>query len=344
MSIRLRSVALSLALVLSGAVSALAGGFEVGFNQAWVAEAYGRDFTTGWNALETDLIFARAKAAGAESVRLWLFEGMEKDGAVFDGTRATGTAPGFLEHIEWTCQAARRHGVKIYWTGMNGNWFWPKNTRWSHIHYNVLNDRFGDGFSFRQRVLAPTLAVIARYPDTTFAFDVMNEVEGSVTQWFWSDAWTGARRWIAQEVAFVRARLPGVPVTASAGWDTATDDILSGKLSGLGLDFFDVHLYNDQGAIPKALPMRMFGWRTGKPVLLGEYGQAAQRYDDALQSRVTGAFLNNAKSLGWMGAFAWRMDDERPATPTWVPYHSYFKDDRERPAVGVIREFARRNP
>ena len=89
MNYRIRNVALALALGIGGLFGSAAQAFEVGFNQAWIAEAYGRDFTTGWNALETDLVFARAKAAGAESVRLWLFEGMEKDGVPTSGRNRT---------------------------------------------------------------------------------------------------------------------------------------------------------------------------------------------------------------------------------------------------------------
>jgi hypothetical protein len=332
------SVAFLLALAATPARA-----FEVGFNQAWIAEAYGRDFTTGWNPAEVDLMFIRTKAAGATAVRIWLFEGMEKDGVTFSGTRATGLAPGFLANVEWTCQAARRHGVKVYWTGLNGNFPWARGTRWSFIHYNILNDRFGEGSSFRWRALGPVLDVLARYRDTIYAFDLMNEVEGSMSLWMWSNGWDGARKWIRDEAAFVHGRLPGVPVTASAGWHTAAENLVNGKYTGLGLDFYDLHVYNDTGSIPNALGLRMLSWRTATPILLGEYGQKTERYDDALQRRVTQGFLRNAKSQRFMGAFAWRLDDERPAAPAFVPYHSYTKNDRERPAVADVRAFAAQN-
>src|SRR5947209_3132472 len=115
MTIRSVFVAVALAFaVLGGRAQA----FETGFNQAWIGEAYGHDFTTSWDPAAVDRDFTRARRAGASVVRLWLFEGAAKQGVAFDprGTRTTGLVPGFLDHVEATCIAARRAGLRIYWT------------------------------------------------------------------------------------------------------------------------------------------------------------------------------------------------------------------------------------
>jgi hypothetical protein len=342
-SVRPVFVALALALAL---FAARAEAFETGFDQAWIGEAYGHDFTTSWDPAAVDRDFDLARRAGASVVRLWLFEGALKQGVAFDprGTRTTGLVPGFLDHIEATCLAARRAGLRVYWTGHDGNWAWPLHTREADINYNILTDKYGEGQSFRARALGPVLDVLARYPDTVFGYDLMNEVEGSVAKWFWSDGWTGARRWMRDEAAFVHARFPGLAVTASAGWGTAADDLVAGRFSGLGLDFYDIHVYNDDGVIPQAFQLRDLCWRTGMRLFLGEFGQKSQRVDDGLQRKVTARFLAAARALGCFGALAWRLDDERPNVPGFVPAYSYLRGGVERPAVADARAFVAAHP
>ena len=38
-----------------------------------------------------------------------------------------------------------------------------------------------------------------------------------------------------------------LPVTSSAGWGYALQEIMFGLFSGLGLDFYDLHVYADWG-------------------------------------------------------------------------------------------------
>ncbi|HVY61914.1 MAG TPA: hypothetical protein VHF22_09690 [Planctomycetota bacterium] len=346
LTVRPGSVARALVALAFALGAARAQAFETGFNQAWIGEAYGHDFTTSFDPAAIDRDLAVARRAGASVVRLWLFEGQMKQGVAFatPGTRATGLVPGFLDHVEATCIAARRAGLRIYWTGHDGNWAWPLHTRAADINFNILNDKYGEGQSFRARALGPVLDVLARYPDTVFAYDLMNEVEGSVAKWFWSDGWTGARRFIQAEAAFVHARFPGLAVTASAGWGTAAEDLVAGRFSGLGLDFHDIHLYNDDGVIPKAYQLRDLCWRTGMRLCVGEFGQKTQKVDDALQRKVTARFLAAARDLGCFAALAWRLDDERPDAPSFVPCFSFLRGGAERPAMADVRAFARAHP
>src|SRR5437016_1344522 len=70
------------ALRILFAVALLAGparAFDVGLNQAWIGEHFGTSFSSGWDRAEVDLELSRAQAAGAKAVRLWIFEGREKD-------------------------------------------------------------------------------------------------------------------------------------------------------------------------------------------------------------------------------------------------------------------------
>jgi hypothetical protein len=255
-----------------------------------------------------------------------------------------GLVPGFLDHVETVCKSARRLGIKVYWTGLEGNWFWARSTRAANIDYNILQNKFGEQDAFHDAALGPVLDLLSRYPDTVFGYDVMNECVGSVSTWMWSDGWTGARRWIAAEAAFIHARAPGIAVTASAGWGSAADDLCGGRFSGLGLDFFDIHVYADSGQIPRALDLRMLSWRTGTRLVLGEFGQSSKSLDDKVQERATKAFLANARALGCVAALAWRLDDQRPSVPGYVPYLSFYANGAPRPALADVRAFVAAHP
>jgi hypothetical protein len=346
---KLPPLAAALALALAAALAAPAARgqadpaapFAVGYDQAWFHEDYGSDLTARFDPIGIDLNFQKIADAGGAIVRVWIFEGEEKEGLVFTGgTRTSGLAPGFLDHLAALCGLARNHNLVVYFTAFDGNFPWSRPTHASNVHYNILNNRFGEGDSFDAHALAPALDVLAQNQDVVFALDLMNEVEGSVATWFWPDGWTGARRWIEDTTAFAHKQAPWLRVTASAGWADGPADLAGGRFSGLGLDFYDLHVYDDDGAIPMGFPLRARSWQDGRQIVLGEFGQASARVDDALEAQAAAAFLANARSLGFAAALGWRFDDERPDDPGFVPYLSYLRDGLPRPAVDEVRKAA----
>jgi hypothetical protein len=310
--------------------------FTTGYNQAWIEQDYGRDMTGAFTLQKVERLMRRVRASGGESVRLWLFEGRQKEGIIWKGARPVGVDPAMLRNVESIMQAARRHRVKVYWTALSANWVWPKNDKWFHGHYNILNDRFGCAQSFKWNVLVPILGRIWPYRDHVFGLDLLNEVQAAVKHWHFTKGWKGAQAWIYEMTAFVHWWAPGIHVTASSGHSTGVQDLLNGRFSGLGLDFYDIHLYNDTGTIPQGQKLRDLARWTGTPIVLGEFGQKTKRRDDDLQYRVTWYFLWSALSLEFKGAFAWRLDDDR-AEPGWTAHHSFYIDDQPRPAVWLVR-------
>lgn len=316
-----------------------ADALEVGFNQGWVIDKWGRDLTTSFDAAEWRRVLSRTRQAGGSVLRVWLCEGMAKEGVVWAGTRPIGADPAFLRNVQTLIDLARAERVQLYWTLFDGNWAsaWPKSGVEAWRHYNILQNKYGEGDQFRQNVLAPLLDVIEPAADVTWGLDLMNEVQGSVRAWWWSDGWAGARRWIATTVRFVRARAPGLRLTASSGHHTAADDILAGRFDGLGLDFYDLHVYADDGRIPRGWQLATYARLRGRRVVLGEYGQKSTTIDPTLQTRVTTAFLRDAQRLGLEAALAWRVED-------WQSNGQHFtffeRDGRERPAAAITRWFA----
>lgn len=298
----------------SRAAAPLWPSFVIGYNQAWFGNSYGRSFTTDFDESAVRAAFLKTREGGGSVIRLWLFEimqGLEVGGGA---PRVVGVRADFLEHLERTLQIARETGVTVYLTLMDGNGMPADKSSLRDYYWNLLNDLHGEGEAFREKVLRPTLALATSYRDSVFALDLMNEIQAPIARHYWSDPWQGPRAWIRRHTEFVHAQAPWLKVTSSLGWEHAPKDLTRGLVSDLGLDFYDLHLYDD------APTGHVFVWtcdrarRDRVPILLGEFGQKTQKDDDALQLAATKAFLKSAKESCYRGVLAWRLD---AAEKTW---------------------------
>ncbi|MCA8920234.1 MAG: hypothetical protein KDD82_00415, partial [Planctomycetes bacterium] len=309
----------------------------VGYNQAWIDGSYGHDLTDRFDRGAWERILRRTRVGGGSVVRVWILEGLAKEGVVWDGHRPEGVEPALLANLRTLAGLAEAEGVRIYWTLLDGNWpdHWPKGIEFERW-FNVLNDAYGHGARFRARVLGPILGVLRERPQVNYALDLMNEVQGGVRGHVWPDDWTGARRFVAAMSGFVHAQAPGLKVTASGGHHTAAWDLLRGRFDGLGLDFYDVHAYSDRGKIPFGRFVARHARCKGLPIVLGEFGQKRAELDPALQARVVRGMLADAKRLGFSAAFAWRLEDAQAHDLRF----SFYDGDRPRPALNVMRAAA----
>lgn len=98
------------------------------------------------------------------------------------------------------------------------------------------------------------------------------------------------------------------------------------------VDFYDVHLYSDSGEIPSPARVRLLRQRTGKPLVLGEFGQGSEVVDDALQERVTLSYARSAAQAGFAAAFAWRLSDLAGSARTLKTLSFERSDGTLRPA------------
>lgn len=315
-------------------------GPTLGVNQAWIEGAFGRDLGEGWRPEEWRRVFRRARSAEAPVVRVWLFEGGPFEGVTWDLHRPSGLEPGFLEHVRELARLAREEGVTIYWTLFDGNWpRYVKEQLARERGWNVFNDKYGYGSEFRTRVLGPVLQAIAAEPGASWGLDVINEVQGSLASpGAFEDGWRSARRFISQWIAFVKERVPGLRVTASVGWGHAASDVLAGRMDDLGLDFLDLHVYSDSGLGRRERRVAERCRQRGLPFVLGEVGQSSAAVDDALQVKVLERFLAEAEELGAAAVLVWRLEDRQEDGRRF----SLWDGDRERPAVDLLRRFARR--
>jgi hypothetical protein len=338
-----RALVLTFLLLLSLGWAPLAHGqgLKLGYNQAWIDGAYGHDLTDRFEVSAWERILRRTREGGGSVVRIWLLEGKAKEGVIWDGHRPVGVEPALLRNLRVLCTLAEAERVQVYWTLLDGNWpeHWAKGID-SERQFNVFNDRYGHGRLFRERVVGPILQILNERPRVNFGFDVLNEVQGGVQGAFWPDRWRGAQRFMRAMAAFVHARAPGLKVTASSGHHSAIRDLLCGRFDGVGLDFYDLHVYSDSGRIEHGWALARYARRRGRAIVLGEFGQKSQSRDPALQARVVRRALAHAKALGFAAALPWRLEDEQAHDLRF----SFYDGDRPRPALNVMRAAAGLSP
>jgi hypothetical protein len=326
----------------AGAGDAAAGGdaalplptpsFLVGYNEGWFGANYGTDLTTNFDLDFVAQTFDGILAAGGHLVRLWLFE--YREGFVL-GTYAPqtqGLDPALLVNLGQVLTAARVRGLWVYLTALEGNEM-QKIPELRDYYWNLLNNVYGEGDAYNNNVLAPVLTLLDEHREVLYGFDLMNEIQAPRSVGLWADPIGGPRAWMQRTTAFIKARTPWLRVTSTAGWDNCQYDIIAGFYSGLGLDFYDLHQYSDDGAYAGATAVCNQAAADGVPVILGEFGQKTQVIDDLLQYNVTGAFLWNARGLCFTAALAWRYD-YGPSCWDFLR-----QDGSYRPAVSVMQTY-----
>src|SRR5262249_31659867 len=144
--------------------------------------------------------------------------------------------------------------------------------------------------------------------DVVYAFDLINEIEAPLNSAYSNFGWTEARAWIKNMTDYVKLISPWLPVTSSAGWGWAVQEITLGLFSGLDLDFYDLHVYSDSGQYSgqTALCNKVSADRV--PIILGEYGQKSHTYSDAIQTTATFNFIYGAKTHCFWAALAWKYE------------------------------------
>lgn len=336
---------------LGAHADALPSEFVTGFNQAWFKDSYSRQWLNGhYEADEARRILDLARDAQTSVVRMWFFEGLDPKGLTRDASgKFTGVHPELLKNFEQFLHDARERGVRVYVTFFAPLSLSTTNDQSLRKHWlDFLNLRGGVAESFRDHVLPQFLGVIAKpeLRSTVFALDLMNEIDHSVGQGLFENAWFGVNAWICKLRSWVKDRVPDLAVTASIGWPwvpfftrAAADVLLDPNPHPSCVDFFDLHLYNDTGRIPNCEKIREMATREGKKVYLGEFGQFSGRFSDSLQSHATRGFLQNAKACGFSGALGWRLSDIRPGYNSEAR-HSFEAFGKTRPAYEVMRAFS----
>lgn len=273
--------------------------FVHGINMGWFDGQYDHDigvnplhpeWGTWYDPTKVQQYLEDANAMNANVVRIWLNE--NKEGLVLDGSgNVTGLDPTFVTNLDDLVARAGSVGITIYMTLNGGDSDWVTDV--------------AKQTSYLENAVKP---MAARYQGSAaiFAYDVMNEIESVVGgpdgNWGVGATWDQARAYITAASAAIRSVDPGRLITASSGWHGYAN-LQKGYFSGLGLDFYDCHVYDDAGFIPDAATLGL-----DKPVILGEHGHTGGGNNDERQNESLIYFLYNLSAGGWAGHAVWHYD------------------------------------
>ena len=324
----------------AGRYSPSSNGFVIGYNQAWFHNLFNSslspDRALGITKSDFDLdylksMFSGIKAAGGSVVRFWLV--MDQEGLIL-GTTSPQTQdiePEMLTNIENLLKVARDNDIQIYFTILE--MCDQKDTvpqQEQTYYYNLFNNKNGEADRFNKVALLPILQKLNAYRPQVYAIDLYNEIMFAVQNGFFDNGWQGAQNWIRNTAKFIHDNSSWVSVTTTIDPDNLN------QLSGLGLDFYDIHIYTDRLKPADINPSVQKAKADGKPIILGEYGQGSSDLNDTLQLNTTASFLNVAQAAGFTAALAWRYDSS--ADDQWTFFE---KDGSLRPAVNVIKGYAK---
>jgi hypothetical protein len=281
------------------------------------------------------------------------------EGIVFKNFLASGFDKryDFLSNVRHIMRIARNNRIKVYWTAFS-TWFHGENPlnrilrfvnetesqrigrEKKSLYRNLILKIFtNEGRAqdiLNDNIIRPFIQAISRpeYADSLFGLDIFNEIDYGVRDGFWTD-WDAARRWISREVEYIHH----VTVSLACNPEGNLDHV-----KNLGLDLYDIHIYNDEGELPDFRRSDL-----DKPIIIGEFGQNPNTpYNDNDKNTSTRNFLINASRYGYAGAFAWRLIDwPRPSYPHtfYIPrFPSQGErmrpfEYRPRPAVEIIKNF-----
>jgi hypothetical protein len=270
-------------------------GYIKGANLAWLDGAYntwlGEDPTEpsygiAYNSTNMNAALAAMHSLGIKVVRVWIMEG--DMGCTINGSDyVTGVTSTFWSNLDNAVQLAKNNDIALYLTINNGREDWLENP--AQVQ------------SFITNALIP---LVNRYKGNSgvWAIDAMNEIDGTIAGNSGNYTSTGAT-W-AQAQAYMKTVAAAIHnadsnrlVSTSTGWHTWTN---LDMFKGLGLDFYDFHVYADNGYVPTASSLGM-----DKPIYMGESGQGTDEWSDSLQNTAEANFLSNTSSGGYAGLGIW---------------------------------------
>jgi endo-1,4-beta-mannosidase len=303
--------------------------FVAGVNLPWFDDDFSHDLGPNpfhpndkiWYTPDVvDADYKDISDSGLKVVRLWVFEGGE--GLQFDKDGyTTGLDSTFVNNLKDVVDKAKAHGLKLYMC-LSGSW------KDLPVKSPILDPKAQTAYI--DNAVVP-IAKLFRGEHGIFAFDVMNEIESDVAgkEGNWTDkgaTWDQARAFIRANVQAIKKTDPGRLVSSGSGWHN-WENVQKGHYSGLGLDFYDVHQYDDKGDLPIAKDLK-----ADKPIILGEFGQSSKKWDDDAQKNADSAFVRAALAKGYAGFLVWTYGHKGSEE-----VHSLIgKDGQHRPAFQAI--------
>lgn len=315
---------------------------ELGFNQAWLKNNYAHQWIN-YDHNESERIIQMAKDANASILKMWLFEGASTEGLSWNKKIPTQLSSTYIKNLEHFIQTAQDNNIQLSFALFDGNIisknsFAEYKSRW----WNLLNNEYNTADYFLKNIIHPVISLLNRYPNIVTQIDLVNEINALNGPYFiyrkmFKGGWKGLNKFVCKWSKFIKKNTRyKVDVTASFGWGNAVNTVISDHLTASCIDFYEIHLYNNSGYIPRCLNLKAFSVRKKKPIQLGEFGQKSKSYNDELQTQNLVNFITNAKKCGITKALAWRLSDIRPGNNRESRF-SFESFDKPRPAYFVFK-------
>jgi Cellulase (glycosyl hydrolase family 5) len=318
----------------------LAARFIFGINCPWFGGAFDHDLGRNpahpnwgcwYNPGKVTDYFHDIRGIGFSVVRVWLMEGAEGLTIGNDGI-ITGLDGTFLEHLEDVVRRAHHESLRLYLC-LTTSWKWRDGA----IPSPVTNRE--QQHAYLTKAVRP---IIRRFKgnETIFAFDIFNEIE---SEWL-DEAINFSKASKAQTMDFIRQNAvaikeedPARLVSAGSGWK-GWSPIQDGDYCGLGLDFYDFHVFRDDGYLPHVDDLN-----ADRPVIVGECNVRNDRDDpeadvfDDLQKECLATFLRNAVAKGYSGCFVWAYYTPTRGIANYLDIVRC-ENGQHRPSVQAIRQ------
>ncbi len=264
-----------------------------GVNLPWID--YGADFGTdfyypgygpNYNASTMEGYFADIQSKHMNIIRVFTME--DFSGLSFQGNNAdnpcTGVSSAFINNLVDFCRRANNHGITVYVTFLNNS----DVQKHPHVVTSYRSQ-------FINNAIVPVATALKSY---NVRYDLMNECNYS------GQTWTNLRNY-GNDARVALHKISGHPVTMSTDQASAFGSNFYNTLGGLGLDFYDCHVYTTSSS-PITVTRAMDG---NAPLFLGEYGPNAgsgwNNYSASQDQAFVNNFCNAANANNYTGMLAW---------------------------------------
>ena len=243
--------------------------------------------------------------------------------------RIKGADPAWIARLKFLLDQAQARGLRVQIGMLTGNTFRNESGMYNFYHgKNLILKNPETMMDYLKKVIHPVLTRIGSHPALEH-FEIMGETDGAISTANGEITELDLRIFLAMNTSFIRKNFPELraKLSASIGFGP-TPEKARRLFANTGLDFAQIHLYNQEGSIGDCGEWS----RVGLPIMLGEFGllKPAPVTD---QARVMKRFIEESRACGFMGAAMWAMD-YGPNTGDPTRYNNlYTMDGKVKPEI-----------
>ena len=282
------------------------------------------DSEVSYNAKQVNTNLHDISSSGFNVVRLRLFsklDGLKVDAAGL----VTGVDEALYKNVSDLLSKAENSKVQIY-VCLSGPWSGTAGVK------NPLMD-VAARTAYLKKAVTPLIGKLKGRP-SVFAVSISDGIETEIAGKDGNSTkvgatWDQARDFVKANLDIIKSVDPQRLISCGSalhGWQ----NVKAGKLSRLGLDFYDFQVLDDKGILPPFKEIKV-----DRPALIGSCGQDSKKSDNAVQSKAIMTLLGNAEKLGYAGAILSEYSKDADN-----PLGLLDKDGKHRPVFADLQSFS----